>query len=145
MNPIIEKLKKYRFFEDFFNEKSFAQFIKYLITGFSSFAIEWTFFKILVEAVKLNYIVANIIVYSVMFWFVFLINRFWSFQSKGNLSRQLKYYVVLFGFNLVVANIGLMLFLTRILKIDPLIAKPLVMCAVVSWNFIIYKKVIYKT
>jgi hypothetical protein len=34
--------------------------------------------------------------------------------------------------------------LTDILLIDPRISKVLIMFAIVSWNFILYKKVIYK-
>lgn len=142
---LIDKLKKYKFFEEFLEEKSLAQFKKYLVAGFTSFGIEYILFCILIKIIKLDDRVSNVILYSILFWFVFFINRFWSFQSKGNLRRQLFYYVILFTFNLTVANIGLYNLFTRIFGISELLAKPLLMCFVVSWNFIYYKKVIYKT
>lgn len=142
---LVEKLKKNKFFEDFFTEKSISQFKKYLVTGFTCFGIEWALFMLLSEFVKLDDRIANVIVYVVMFWLVFLVNKFWSFQSKSNMGTQLFYYILLFCFNLIVGNIAIWYVFTRIFRIRPLIAKPLLQGVLTSWNFIAYKKVIYKS
>lgn len=142
---LIERLKKNRFLEEFFTEKALAQFKKYLVTGFTAFGIEYTLFAVLNQIVRIDDRIANVIVYVVMFWLVFLANKFWSFQSKGNMGSQLFFYILLFSFNLVVGNIGIWYVLTRIFGIPPLIAKPILQGVLTSWNFIAYKKFIYRT
>jgi putative flippase GtrA len=70
-------------------------------------------------------------------------HRFWSFQSKGNARRQVFLYTILFFINLTAISL-LMYVFTDMFGIHPMISKVLVMGAVVSWNFILYKKVIYR-
>jgi putative flippase GtrA len=70
-------------------------------------------------------------------------NRFWSFKSKTSIKGQLVAYTLLFAFNLL-ASSAIIYILTDFLGFIPLISKLFAMGAVVSWNFILYKKVIYK-
>ena len=154
----------------YLSDKSLKQLKRYIIVGFSSFAFEYClfalFYKIIFNfyykegftfaqntALKLinidlkldtfRYIIANTIVYILVFWFNFLLNRFWSFEAKGNLKRQLLLYGILFIFNLIVINFLMYLF-SDIFGITPLISKVFTMGFVVCWNFVIYKKLIYK-
>lgn len=138
------KLQEYKFFSDLLTGSSFEQLTRYLITGFLSFGIEYLMFFILYHLLSVGYITANVIVYAVVFWINFLLNRFWSFKSQDNLLRQLKLYSLLFIFNLLVVNVFLMYVLSEIAGIPPLISKVLLMGVVVLWNFILYKKVIYR-
>ena len=119
------------------------QFRRYLITGFTSFSVEYLLYFLLYQQGGLGYLLANAIVYAFFFWLNFLMNRLWSFQSTGRLSRQLPLYAILFAFNLGATTL-LLTFFSETIGISPLISKVLVMGAVVSWNFVIYKKVIYK-
>ena len=139
---IIARLKQHKFFSEFFTDTAQKQFKKNLVTGFTSFGLEYTIFT-LCNWVGLWYIYSNTIAYVIIFWFNFLMNRFWSFQSKDNLGRQLVLFGMLFAFNLGATNV-LIYFLSDIIGIIPAISKIIVMGAVVSWNFIIYKKVIYR-
>jgi len=82
-------------------------------------------------------------VYSFIFAFNFMLNRIWSFRSKVNLKRQILKYAMLFFFNLLASSAVLFL-LSDAGGLDPLISKIIVMCAIVPWNFIMYKKVIYR-
>lgn len=143
INGILNRLKKYRFFSELITGESLTQFKKYIVIGLISFSLEYVFFYILYSCAKLWYITANVIVYIVVFWFNFLMNRYWSFKAKKNLSRQLMLYGMLFVFNLL-AITGLMYLFSDIAGISPLISKVMVMEAVVLWNFILYKKVIYR-
>jgi len=118
--------------------------MRYLAVGFTTFAIEYALFCILVDVARLNYLLANAMVFSVVFWFNFLANRIWTFQSTVNLRRQLLQYAANFLFILAVPNGILMILLTHGLGMNPKLSKVLVMAAVVSWNYIIYKKVVYK-
>lgn len=124
--------------------KSRKQFLRYLVTGFTSFGIEYTLYALLYRFAGFHYILASAIVYVFVFWFIFLVNRFWSFESKGDIKKQLAQYGVLFFFNLFAANIGLMYLFSDVMGISPYISPVLKMGFVVMWNFVIYKKIIYK-
>lgn len=158
-----------------FNDpKTRKQFFRYAVTGFTSFAFEYTSFGLLLylfKSLKLAWytnlfdtvsrislylfdthlteisyrsLVSNFLVFNVIFWLVFLMNRFWSFESKEPLGKQLLAFGILFIFNLTVGNIVLLYVLTNLFGIHPMLAKLVIMGVIVSWNFIIYKKVIYK-
>lgn len=143
MAVFVEKLKKIRFLEDMLSSQSVGQFKRYLVTGFLCFGIEYALFNILYHLAGLGYIWANTIALTPVFWLNFLMNRLWSFKSKKNLKFQLPLYAALFGFN-IFATDTLMYVLSDLAGIRPSISKLLVMGAVVSWNFILYRKVIYK-
>ena len=120
------------------------QLIRYLVTGFTAFGIEYAMYVFLLKVIGLHYILASVIVYALVFWFSFIVNRFWSFKSKGHIGKQLLQYGLLFSFNLVVSNIFIMKLLTDVIGLDPLISPFIKMTFVVSWNFLIYKYIIYK-
>ncbi len=142
-----EKLKN-----EFLNPDDMKKLVRYLIVGISTFVIEYSLFLFFREILPLHELVTNIIVFSFVFWFNFLMNRFFTFQSRKNLVRQLISYGFLFLFNAVVGNIllfsAIKILLERIFPSTPWIPyylpKVLIMVFIVSWNFILYKKVIYK-
>ena len=88
----------------FLKKPFIQQLLRYLITGFTAFGIEYAMYVFLLKVVKLHYILASVIVYALVFWFSFIVNRIWSFKSKGRLSKQLMQYGLLFAFNLVVSD-----------------------------------------
>ena len=123
------------------DKETLWNFIKYLIIGGSAFVVEFTLFLLL--RMFLHYILANIIIYTIMFWAVFLANKFINFKSRGQFARQLSQYTVLFFINLVVTN--LMLYgLSEYFMLDAAIGKFFVTGAACLWNFLLYKFVIYK-
>ncbi|HHV58702.1 MAG TPA: GtrA family protein [Clostridiaceae bacterium] len=138
-----DKLAKIPFLNEFLNERTFEQFKKYFITGCLSFALEYSIFTLLFQVIRLWYITANTIAYIIIFWFNFLLNRYWSFKSRENIKKQLVLYGCLFFINIFATN-GLMYLLSDMAGIPPQISKVLIMGAVVSWNFVIYKKIIYR-
>jgi putative flippase GtrA len=125
------------------NNKKLFQFIRYLLVGGFSFLLEYGLFYVLWQIFSVHYLLANSIVYGSVSLINFLLNRTWTFNSSGQLKRQLFLYIALVVFNFFASN-GLLYSLTGLLLIEPLISKVIVMCLLVSWNFVIYKKVIYK-
>ncbi len=83
------------------------------------------------------------IVYTVVFWISFILNRTWTFESKGNIKKQIFKYTVLFVFNLIIGNIIIMFFLTDIMGLGIFISPILKTAIIVIWNFYIYKWIIY--
>ena len=144
MERVMAFLKSKRYTKNFINAETRNQFKKYLVVGFSSFGLDYGLFALFVKVFNVYYLYANIFIYIFVFWFNYILNRCWSFQSKEPLRTQLKKYFLLFIFNLLAANVILIYFLTDIIGIPEMISKILIMGAVVSWNFILYKKVIYK-
>ena len=109
----------------------FSQFIHYLMDiG-------------LIVADKINVFYANIISLTIVFWFNFLANRFFSFRSKTPILRQLRIYGPLFFFNLGATSV-IVGFLVNHLDIFPVFAKAISIGCVVSWNFLTYKLIIFK-
>ena len=131
------------FLKGFFTFNTFAQFYRYVLVGLVSFITEASLLYLLTDHLKLWYIYSNSIVYIIVFWLNFLLNRFWSFKSKQNLSTQLVMYLVLFVINLFASN-GMLYLLTSVFNVYYLVSKIFAVALVVSWNFVIYKKVIFK-
>ncbi len=124
-------------------QKSAGQAARYLVTGFSSAAIEFALLFVFTDILGLSILVSNSAALSIVFWFNFLINRFWSFKSKMKIGRQLAMYLALFVFNLGASDL-IMYLLTGRLSMQYLFAKVFATGAVVCWNFVLYRKVIYR-
>lgn len=138
--------------KNIFTPDSLAQFVRYLFVGVFSFSIEYTLFIVLRSSLPIAELVVNILVYTIIFWVNFLLNKYFSFQSKTNFKRQLFLYGILFFFNLIVGNILLFSAIRHALVTIsgegswPVLYLPkiLIMFFIISWNFILYRKVIYK-
>lgn len=154
------------------SKKSIKQFARYIITGTTAAAADYllfTFFcyfvfaelntyviqiksildplalqvNIQLDPLSLQAVLANIVAYFITFWYVFFLNRHWTFRSSTNVTRQLILYLLLFLFNLLVVQICFMYILSGVFGVSPRIAKLFLMIVIVFWNFIIYKNVIY--
>lgn len=130
--------------DKFLSPKTQKQLFRYLITGFSAFGIEYALYVLLLKGLGWHYVTSSVIVYALVFWFSFIVNRAWSFKSTGDMKRQVIQYGLLFFFNLLVANVFLMRFFIDIIGISALVSPFLKMACVVCWNFLIYKYIIYK-
>jgi len=152
MNKLLEWLCSLPILRKLFNPESLAQFLRYIFVGVFCFSIEYALFIVLRNALSISELLVNIIVYTVIFWLNFLLNKFFSFRSRENFKKQLLLYSILFLFNLVVGNILLFSCIRYILVLIsgegswPVLYLPkiLIMFFIISWNFILYKKVIYK-
>ncbi|HHW48642.1 MAG TPA: GtrA family protein [Clostridiaceae bacterium] len=140
---VIARLKQNKFVRSLLTREAAEQFERYVISGLISACVEYTMLLVLTEFAGIWYILSNTIAYVSGFWLSFLLNRFWSFKSKDNILRQLLLYSMLFICNLVLTNMLLYL-LTSVTGIPYAISKIFVMGIAVLWNFIIYKKIIYR-
>jgi putative flippase GtrA len=134
-----------------FTPDSLAQFFRYIFVGILCFSVEYTLFIILRNTLPITELIVNVLVYTVIFWLNFLLNKFYSFRSKTNFKRQLFLYGILFFFNLTVGNVLLFSGIRYVLVLLSgegswqvlYLPKILIMFFIISWNFILYKKVIY--
>ncbi|MCX7772694.1 MAG: GtrA family protein [Clostridia bacterium] len=152
MTSLVHRLKKIPVLEKLLNPETFGQFVRYILVGLSCFAVEYTLFLVLRSKLAISELLVNIIVYTIIFWMNFLLNKFVSFRSRNNFKRQLFLYGILFVINLVVGNILLFSGIRYLLVLMsgegswPVLYLPkiLIMFFIISWNFVLYKKIIYK-
>ena len=125
------------------SEANIKQFIKYGVTGGLAFLLEYSTFYVLNSILGLWYIWSNSLAMTFGFALSFTLNRYWSFKSTSNVIKQLFMYGALFLINLGISNLLMMLFID-ILSIKPMISKIIAICILICWNYIIYKKIIFK-
>lgn len=127
---------------EYLTRATLMQFLKYTANGLICFGIEFSILYLLTEHVKLWYIISNSIAFIVANVLNFLINRFWTFHSKADATRQFIMAITLGLFNLLASN-AIMYLLTDICRLYYLYSKVITIGIIASWNFILYKKVIY--
>jgi len=144
LDCIKELVKTNKTLSSFLTPQAIGQLKRYLVTGFSSAAIEFILLYILRDLLRANLILANSVALTIVFWFNFCMNRFWSFKSTVDIKKQLVMYAFLFVFNLGASDL-IMYLLASKLSLHYMIAKVFALGIIVSWNFVLYKKVIYKS
>lgn len=118
------------------------QFLRYLVTGGAAFVLEYLLYLLLYKIWGVDYALAMVTVYSFLFFVTFVATRRWTFQSEGNVRRQLVLYLLLFLFNVLVGNYYMMRFLVGV-GVPAEFAPFLKTAMVTAWNFLIYKYIIY--
>lgn len=140
---IYARLKKAKIFAGLSADGSLGQMVRYAATGLTSAAVEFTLLFILKDIAGLSLIAANTAAISVVFWLNFLMNRLWTFRSTMKLRSQLPRYLVLFFANMGASDLIIHVLADK-LHIKYLLSKFFSLGAVACWNFVLYKKVIYK-
>jgi putative flippase GtrA len=152
LNRIITKINNIKLVHQLLGEKATEQFIKYLVVGVATFTLETTLLILFRELIHLlqpdltaatvaSY--ANIPAVTIVFWFNFLLNRNWTFQSSNNIWRQLLIYLPLFVINISLGTF-ILNYLIRVFGLYYLISKVISVGVILCWNLIIYKKIIFK-
>lgn len=122
--------------------KTFFQAIKYLVVGGSSAVIELVLFQLLSAVFAIPLAAANVTAVVVSTVFNFLVNRNVTFKSTSNPLRSLVLYLILFVLNTTFSTVVISLLAAQ--GVYPLVAKVCTMACIVLWNFVLYKKVIFK-
>lgn len=152
LNKIIAKINNLKLVHQILGEKATEQFIKYLVVGLATFTLETTLlflFNKLVQLLRPDLAAATVATYAnlpavtIVFWFNFLLNRNWTFQSSNNIWRQLLIYLPLFVINISLGTF-ILNYLIRVFGIYYLISKVISVGVILCWNLIIYKKIIFK-
>lgn len=125
------------------NEVLKKQLFRYVVTGGSAFLVEYILYLLLIKLVGIDYAIASVTIYILLFIATFIATRKWTFESKGNPKRELLLYLLLVLFNAYVGNYVLIKWLVG-LGIPKEIAPFFKTGAITMWNFIIYKFIIYK-
>ena len=123
------------------------QIYRYLSAGLICAGVEYGSFAFAHHLLTWNLIASNAIAYGLALVCNFLLNRQWVFTKKEKQGLEIKtqiiLYLLLVAFNYILST-GLLIYFVKILSASSWLAKAISMSIVIVWNFIIYKKIIYK-
>lgn len=131
--------------------KSNRRILIYGVVGVLAFAVEYASFLLLIKVISGSYALsaAQTLSFGLGLVVSFTGSRLFTFKSKGaayahSVTKQIGSYAVLAITNLVITNIAIYSLVHYLLFI-PFVAKLLVMCMVIVWNFLIFQKIIFKS
>lgn len=119
-----------------------VQGIRYILVGLSSAVIELILFQGLFTVIGWGVAPSNITAVVCSTTFNFLMSRNWTFQGSSNALRSLLLYLLLFVFNATFTTFAIAFMVDG--GVPSLLAKLGTMGCVVLWNFVLYRKVIFK-
>jgi putative flippase GtrA len=119
---------------------------RYLAVGVTSLAIDYSALLICYRLIHMPLFVATSIAFCLGLFINFLLNKYWTFTAAPRSAKQNARQALLYAF-LVVFNLGFTnLFILSLGKahIGPEITKPISTAIITLWNYILYRKVIFK-
>ncbi len=119
-------------------------FVRYVVVGGSTFALDFFLLILLHGVLHLNVLVAATVSYWVSIAYNFLLNRFWTFSAteKKELTRHILLYGILLGSNYLF-TIAFLAVAGR-LGMHYIVAKILSVGIQMSWTYLVYKRVIFR-
>ena len=122
-------------------KSNIIQFSKYIIIGGTSALCELMLFTIF-QIIGMSIFISNISSVIISTIINYLLNKFWAFKSQTRSIKSLVLYIGLFIFNItfssqfivILSNVG----------VKSIVAKFISMILINCWNFILYKKVVFK-
>lgn len=120
----------------------YTKVFKFLMSGGLAAGTEYLTFFVLHE-LGVVLLLANAMSFMGGLVVSFLLNKHWVFSHKGAASRQFGMYVTLAVINLLISS-GIIYVLVHTAQLSPLVAKLGVMALIASWNYIIFRNVIFK-
>jgi len=125
-----------------FSEKTIREAVRYLFVGVSSALIELLLFFALDSFVALDVRMANPLAVSCATVYNYILNRSFTFSSTENTTRSMVLYALLFLFNQLFSTTVIFIAVNH--GLISMYAKLATMMCVVAWNFVLYRKVVFK-
>lgn len=118
------------------------QGFRYLLIGGSSALVELLLFQGLLVMTPFSIAPSNVIAVVCATAYNFLLNRSFTFKSTSNPLRSLILYLLLFVANTTFST----LFIQWVTDLggSPVVAKLFTMACIMLWNFVLYRKLIFK-
>ncbi|MEY8460668.1 GtrA family protein [Eggerthellaceae bacterium 24-137] len=117
------------------------QVVSYLAIGAGTALLELAAFQTLWCLTPLGAAPSNVIAVALATIFNFCLNGSVTFQKASNLPRSIVMYVALLIFNTAFSSIAITWLITC--QVPALLAKLATMICIVSWNFLLYRKVVF--
>ncbi len=122
-------------------KSNIIQFSKYIIIGGTSALCELMLFTIF-QIIGMSIFISNISSVIISTIINYLLNKFWAFKSQTRSIKSLVLYIGLFIFNITFSSQFIVL-LSNV-GVKSIVAKFISMILITCWNFILYKKVVFK-
>ena len=123
------------------SKNNIIQFSKYIIIGGTSALCELLLFTIF-EVLGIGIFISNISAVVIATVINYLLNKFWAFKSQKGSIKNLVLYISLFIFNITFSS-QFIIFLSNA-GFKSIVAKFISMILITCWNFVLYKKIIFK-
>lgn len=123
------------------NKDSVIQFSKYIIIGGTSALCELILFTIF-QLGGIGIFISNISSVIIATSINYLLNKFWAFKSQKGSIKSLVLYISLFIFNIAFSSQFIIILSNAGIK--SIVAKLISMILITCWNFVLYKKVVFK-
>lgn len=124
-------------------KNSQTQILKFLVIGLSSTLLDLFLLFLLKEKIHLSAVTALYFNQIVVILYNFLLNKYWSFQSKQMVWQQFVRYLILVLFNYLM-SVFLMYLFHEILDFNYLLVRIFSICLMFSLNFFMYKHWVYR-
>lgn len=124
------------------------QLVKFGMSGGATVAADYLTFALTYKVLGFDLFFATALSLLAGFVVSFTLNRQWVFNAKSadaekRAIEQLVLYAALFVFNTITAFLFLEM-AKREWGLNPLLGKPITMVFITAWNFLIYKKFIFR-
>jgi putative flippase GtrA len=119
-----------------------VQFSKYFIVGISAVFLDMASLIVFKEYLGIAPVVAVIINQILLIFYVFFLNKHWSFQEKGGTRGQMVRFFIIVGFNYCF-SVSAMYIFNHLLNFDYRLVRLASIILAVSWNFFLYKYWVY--
>lgn len=125
----------------------YNQFAKYVFFGVLTTAINLAVYYIFIEVFMFDYQISITVSWAVAVSFAFVTNKLYVFESRRNVYRPFTQELFLyFAFRLLslVLELGMMLIMVALFKVDDFISKASVTILIVVFNYFASKQFIFK-
>lgn len=123
-----------------------SSFVRYIIVGVGSLVVDYGLLLFGYHVLNLDLAVATTAGFIAGMLANFLLNKFWAFGDTGHTAKrsalQMTMYVGLVIFNLLFTNVFVIFLQNN--NVGPEVSKIASTAMITLWNFIIYKKIIFK-
>ena len=124
------------------NHRTPKQFIAYIAIGGTSALLELGIFQGLITLLGVDVAIANIIALIASTTTNFSLNGFVNFKMTSNPFVAAIKYLLLFAANMTFSTFTIKFFSD--IGAIPIVVKLITMAMMTTWNFILYKKVVFK-
>lgn len=119
------------------------KFAKYFFVGVSGLILDVGLLYLASDILHIRPLLALLVTQIIVITYNYLLNKYWSFESRGAHGRQLARYGVVLGFNYLFGEAAMYLG-NEVLEINHLIVRVATVALAVSWNFLLYNYWVYK-
>jgi putative flippase GtrA len=120
-------------------------FIRYLIIGFTTFAMQIGLLYVFTQLLGLEKVIGNVFSTLLSVVFNFVMSNYWTFKAgSGAKKKKLGRYLVLFTFNYLFDTALAFPILVTNLNVNEYLAKIIITGMIVAWNYFLYKLWVFK-